>query len=500
MQRWAPLNERQISVLRRIGSNADAVSAERSELARTVYALRNRGLVTASTRGGVWRVEITDAGSFYLQHGHHPDRPEPGARAVTSPKRASADDSAAELIEALCHDADGIIRIEEPDDETRAHYRRAINAAKRRSLIPDGKQLLHTGRDIGPLIIKLAEDGPAAATDWNRIRLRARDEVSGNALFELLERDQNILKVGDGSRRRAVDLVRALARKAGRRGHAVAASRKSRQLFLRVGEHSLVVKISEDVDEVPRRLPADDPRLRHTYDWQRIKPPEYDSVPSGRLRILLSPQTPNAREWVDQGRSKVETKLVEVMNEAERQAEQAEEDLRERRRQHQEWLVEEEKRQAEWRRKEEATRTEWESAMETARRQAIEEMREKTFWDALIGWVTAGKIREFCDELDRAASATGTPDVATAWVNWARSRAQQFDPTHDLRDFAARFNPEPGPDDLRAYLGEWSPFGPRKEYRPPTKEPVSRSVSDSYVPEVPTWILARQGRFPWWRR
>lgn len=262
----------------------------------------------------------------------------------------------------------------------------------------------------------------------------------------------------------------------------------------------MVIKISEDVDEIPRRLPADDPRLRHTYDWQRIRPPEYDSVPSGRLRILLSPQTANAREWVDRGRSKVETKLVEVMNEAERQAEHAEEELRERRRRHQEWLVEEKKRQAEWQRKEEVTRAEWESAMGTARRQAIEEMREKTFWDALIGWMAAGKIREFCDELDRAASATDNPDVATEWVNWARSRAQHFDPTLGLPDFAARFHPEPGPDDLRAHLGEWSPFGPRKEYRPDAKESVSRSVSDSYVPEVPTWILARQGRFPWWRR
>jgi hypothetical protein len=498
MQRWAALNARQLSVLQRVAKDPDEVSSQRSELATTVYALRNRGLVKTSRREGVWCVEITEAGSFYLRHGHHPDRPEPGDEVIQVPKRAPAQDPAAELIEALSREAGETIRVEEPDDATRARYRKAINAAKRRGLVPDGKQLLHTGRDVGPLIIKLSEDGPAAKTDWNRIRLQARDEVTGSELFELLGRDQQLLKVSDGARERAVDLVRVLARRAERRGHAVAASRKSRQLSLRVREHSFTIKISEDVDEVPRRLPADDPRLRVTYDWQRIKPPEYDSVPSGRLRIELSPRTPAAKEWVDRDRSKVEAKLTEVIDQAERQAEQAEEQARVRQRQHQAWLIEHEKQQAEEERRRAATRAEWESAMAAARGLAIEQLREKVFGDALLGWTLAKQIREFCDELDHAATAAGTPDAVTEWMAWARARADQLDPTGDLEALVERFHPDPSPDDLRAHLGDWSPLEPRKEYRSPAREPVSRPAS-SYVPEVPTWILARQGRFPWWR-
>lgn len=30
----------------------------------------------------VWRAEITDAGRFYLRHGHQLDRPEPGVAAA----------------------------------------------------------------------------------------------------------------------------------------------------------------------------------------------------------------------------------------------------------------------------------------------------------------------------------------------------------------------------------------------------------------------------------
>ncbi|MFI0366605.1 hypothetical protein ACH35V_01925 [Actinomadura sp. 1N219] len=499
MQRWAALNARQLSVLQRVGDDADEVSAKRSELGTTVYALQNRGLVKTSRRDGVWCVEITEAGRFYLQHGHHPDRPDPNDRIAVVPKRGPAMDAAADLIAELGRVEGGTIRIEQPDDETRARYRKAINAAKRRGLVPEGKQLFHTGRDVGPLIIKLSDEGPAAATDWNRIRLRARDEATGGALLELLREDHQLLKVGDAARERAVDLVRVLARRAERRGHAMAVSRKSRQLSLRVREHSFVIKISEDVDEVPRRLPAGDPRLRHAYDWQRIKPPEYDSVPSGRLRIELSPRTPEAREWVDHGRAKVEKKLTELIDEAERQAELADVQARERARQHQEWLVEHRKRQADEERKQAKAKADWESAMDHARELATEELRRKNFGDALWGWLCAGQIREFCDELDHAAAAGDMPDAAREWVSWARAQADRLDPTLDLPAFATRFHPDPDPDDLRAYLGDWNPFGPRKEYRPPRSEPASRPTS-SYASEVPTWILARQGRFPWWRR
>ncbi|MFJ2029006.1 hypothetical protein [Streptosporangium sp. NPDC087985] len=67
-----------MTVLQRIGKSQEPVSAKTPELARTVYALRDRGLVTTPRKDGFWQAEITEAGRFYLEHGHHPDRPTPG--------------------------------------------------------------------------------------------------------------------------------------------------------------------------------------------------------------------------------------------------------------------------------------------------------------------------------------------------------------------------------------------------------------------------------------
>ncbi|MEJ3742810.1 hypothetical protein WEI85_05935 [Actinomycetes bacterium KLBMP 9797] len=43
-------------------------------------ALQNRRLVVVSRKGGVWRAELTAAGRFYVEHGHHRPRPEPAGR------------------------------------------------------------------------------------------------------------------------------------------------------------------------------------------------------------------------------------------------------------------------------------------------------------------------------------------------------------------------------------------------------------------------------------
>src|SRR5262245_4830588 len=80
MHPWSPLNDRQLALLPRIGSRTDPVTSDSPELAVTARALRDRGLVTMPKKKGRWQAEITDAGRFYLEHGHHPDRPKPAPR------------------------------------------------------------------------------------------------------------------------------------------------------------------------------------------------------------------------------------------------------------------------------------------------------------------------------------------------------------------------------------------------------------------------------------
>jgi excisionase family DNA binding protein len=43
-------------------------------------ALQSRRLVVVSRKGGVWRADLTPAGHFYVEHGHHAPRPETHGR------------------------------------------------------------------------------------------------------------------------------------------------------------------------------------------------------------------------------------------------------------------------------------------------------------------------------------------------------------------------------------------------------------------------------------
>lgn len=80
MHPWSPLNGRQLALLTRIGGGTDPVTSDNPELAHTARALKERHLITMPKQSGKWQAEITDAGRFYLEHGHHPDRPEPVPR------------------------------------------------------------------------------------------------------------------------------------------------------------------------------------------------------------------------------------------------------------------------------------------------------------------------------------------------------------------------------------------------------------------------------------
>ncbi|GAA0971999.1 hypothetical protein GCM10009555_024390 [Acrocarpospora macrocephala] len=380
-----------MTVLQRIGKSQEPVSAKTPELARTVYALRNRGLVTTPRKDGFWQAEITEAGLFYLEHGHHPDRPTPGtmssiivARAPVASRRRDVGQSplslAEKLIERLQHNG-GTLEIENPDQETRASYRRAIHAAKQHNLVPAGFHLRHTGRNGGDLIMRLFDDAHPEETDWNRVRLGARDKVTdADALVKLLRDHPEVLAVSEALRPRALDLVKSLAEEARRRGHKLAMSkkRKARGLYVQVGTGQYPVTVKEEQDQVVRE-PGPEEKRRRPYAWQRV-PVQYESVPTGRLRLEL-PQSPHGRRdrWSDSSRSLVESKVREVIKEIEHRVEAAEQAALARRQQYEEWLAEQEREKA-------AKRARWEAAMVQARNRAVDDYRNTTFANALDAW------------------------------------------------------------------------------------------------------------------
>ena len=71
MSWWPKLRPHQLDLLRRIADGSQPVTARESALARTVYALRTRKLVTTPRADGVWTAVITDAGRYYLEHGEY---------------------------------------------------------------------------------------------------------------------------------------------------------------------------------------------------------------------------------------------------------------------------------------------------------------------------------------------------------------------------------------------------------------------------------------------
>ncbi|MBB5774059.1 hypothetical protein HD596_000815 [Nonomuraea jabiensis] len=96
-------------------------------------------------------------------------------------------------------------------------------------MIPEGFRLLHTGRDRGDLILRLEDAAHPDETDWNRIRLSARDLITDpHELADWLREDRRSIDVTDATIGRALEVVRALAADLLKRGHCIGISRRGK--------------------------------------------------------------------------------------------------------------------------------------------------------------------------------------------------------------------------------------------------------------------------------
>lgn len=67
------LNERQLEVLRWIGEGCPERAWKSDTYKHSAVALRNRKLASVKGHGPRWTAAITEAGSYYLEHGTYPD-------------------------------------------------------------------------------------------------------------------------------------------------------------------------------------------------------------------------------------------------------------------------------------------------------------------------------------------------------------------------------------------------------------------------------------------
>ncbi|MEU9999277.1 hypothetical protein [Streptomyces sp. NPDC050848] len=176
--------------------------------------------------------------------------------------------------------------------------------------------------------------------------------------------------------------------------------------------------------------------------WIRI--PRFDYTPSERLRFVLSGGQPHrASEWSDTPAHSLEAQLAEIAQEVTLRGEAAE------RKRLDEIEAARQKR------------IRWEAAMDEARVQYAEAYRVRHFEAQEAAWRHATRLTEYVRAV-RTRIETMPPGQARSeaetWIDWAAARVERLDPLKSpprLPDI-----PEPRADDLRPFLGHWSPYGP----------------------------------------
>jgi hypothetical protein len=462
---WPRLREHQLRVLRRIADGVDPVTSREPALAKTVYALRSRRLVTTPRSGGVWTAVITDAGRFYLDHGRYQGGPviarTPAGRAVgvtggtrgrgaAGPlERAWTVPPPRELVKRL---TDGSrVRVESPSAPVRAAWRGTVRAAERERLVPAGRRIRYTVRDRGDLVIELVPagvSGGGGSADGKSQRagvmVPAVVDESVPVVAMLRGQTEEGFDVSAASRPRALRLVQALAGEAERHGHSIGAGADSGQGFwVEVDGHRYRLIMGEEWDTVEYVPGLDESHGGRVYDWQRVKP-QTRRVRSGRLFLELVDDSfrhrGRPRRWADRKRWRLADKLGEALAELEARAQ----------------LDEQARQAAEQARLERAAR--WEQAMRVARHQYFEQQRVRALEKQLDRRDRAQKVRAYAAELTAVGEA-GHDRGLLEWIAWLEAYADRIDPLlpHPV---APAEPPEPGPEDLRPYLNGLSPYGP----------------------------------------
>ncbi|MGW3007462.1 PE-PGRS family protein [Streptomyces sp. NPDC001219] len=538
MYRWSPLNDRQLALLTRIGEGTDPVTSESPELAITARALKSRGLITMPKHAGKWQADITDDGHFYLEHGHHPDRPEPAPRkqravaaepkpkVAAPPRRRAAPppepkptptrtakpprQSPAEVGAALIAEvqkAGRFLRIPDPSAEERARYRRAFDAA--RQCAPEGYHLKYSGRAKGDFFLGLLRVTGEDDTEWNRIRLaRSRVITDVEDVIAAVSTDHSAFEISDEVLPRVVSLLRLLAEQALARHGEIAVSKKRRQPRPLLTVHGRTYEISFSEGQKQVRYVPKQPGKR-TYDWQRVTAAQRFE-PSGELELVVSQGSGYSsgyhygwkKEWGDTAKKPLEDQIGSIFRALKARAEEEEQArlareaeqqrLREEReRQEEERRLREVEEQEEHRRREaeaeERTRREWEAAVSVATIKAVDAVRVDRFGTALAQWRAAGEMRAFCAALDEAASVSDDAHEAgrlREWSAWGNAEADRLDPTVAGRGLTAHsLHAEPTGDQLRPFLDGWHPQRPEKEKPPKKEEPKAEAEPPKPEPE-----------------
>ncbi|WP_282697216.1 hypothetical protein [Streptomyces sp. CC208A] len=327
-----------------------------------------------------------------------------------------------------------------------------VAAARRSGRIPETKEL-YGGWCRGGYEIKLV-DIPA----WRLAVLEPVPVPSRltrpHAVVRAMQNEQQPLGLTKPVQGRALRLVQALITAAEAEGHSSSAGQTgSAPPSLRRRRASPHFTITAQGQTVGFLVLQEQDRTEHIAtekelaeakknSWIRI--PRFDYTPSERLRFALSGGQPHrASEWADTPGRTLEDQLAEIAQEVTLRGEAAE-----RRRQDE---IEAARQK----------RIRWEAAMEEARIRYAEAYRVRDLEAQEASWRHATRLTEYVNAVRTRVDAMPpgrTRTEAEAWISWAAATVERLDPLSSpprLPDV-----PEPRADDLRPFLGHWSPYGP----------------------------------------
>lgn len=415
-----------------------------------------RGLATIKGRGRTWSVAITEAGTHYVEHGTYPPSDTPPAPIASrdrtrraAPAALDLGDGASEtrkqataLIKQL--QESGRITLADPEESTRAHYRRVLHACRVHHLIPADHELRFTGRSSGDIVIMLSTGSPADTSDWDRIRTTARKITTNpGSLRTALEKTSILNPVSEALRPRAIEILLNLAEHL--RLHelrlGVNIKLKTPKLFIQADTRRRSLALTEILEDVPHVPTTAEQRELRRAPWTQI--PKFDKAPSGRLRLQMDREGShklvvdrhssyryerNRDGWSDEKKKPLERQVREIARTIKKGV--VDDD---------DTLEREKQRRAEaheaYEREQVAQRQAWEDIRDRACAKALLELRDATFARAFEAWQGAQDLRAFAKHLETEATERGLLENRTRlreWREWASARADEMDPVVNL--------------------------------------------------------------------
>ncbi|WP_298868476.1 hypothetical protein [uncultured Microbacterium sp.] len=437
------LNQKQVDVLTWVGAGCPTdVYTEGWEHRIIARALERRGLVSVGGRGPTWVATITTAGRAWLES--------PPAPGEVIPEDSEADRLIAEVIEA-----GGSIRLSASEYEARPWdklVRLAVRSAKR----PHGKQLViervggwySNEREIW--FGERFEDYVTATPVPVPQRVGKYHPVVKKYLG-----NKNAHYVSAEHLTRAGHILQAIATEAERRGMKVVDSDKAKKnqgqppfkreakhlwLATTLGEYSIMIKEIPGSGGAKRNYYTDYPK--GTPRWIRARQTEF--ISTGKLELILDgPRTQYKGEHFRDARSKtVEVKLPEVFALLDK------------------YVLEAEWAERERQRKEAERQVQWEAAMAKAKLDYARHARWEHFKNLAEGSDALRGYRVFLESAQNAVAALPTEArvAATDYLEEMHSIIDELDPIASP-SLIVPVVPDPTPEQLKPFLGAWSPYG-----------------------------------------